>query len=113
MNDILLPRPTLTDRLIATGLFSAVMAIIVFFVFGIFQTFFAIPKKRAEIYALHQRIELLQAKVEDMESKNKGLQTAMNFDSLFTLLAKPQQMIDLKDLDDYIKNKSEFCLGEK
>ena len=113
MNDILLPRPTLTDKLIVTGLFSASMIIMVFFVFGIFQTFFAIPKKRAEIYELHQRVELLQAKVSGLEKRNKKLRTAMNFDSLFTLLATPQQMIDLKDLDDYIKNKSEFCLGEK
>lgn len=49
-------------------------------------------------------------KIKKLQKNIRELKIAMNYEKLFLLLAKPDTLTLLGDLEKYIKDKAEFCL---
>jgi len=90
-------------KLVGFALMLLSAAIMVFSIIGVYDSFWHVPAKNAAIYQLSQKNELLQA-------ENRKMKIAMRFENLFTTFANPNQMIDFKELENYICEKRGFCL---
>ena len=55
-------------------------------------------------------IERQDEQISELQTENEQLKTAMNFEKLFLLVAKPDSIMLLGDLQEQLKEKAGFCL---
>ena len=77
--------------------------IILFSIIGMIATCSTIPNQNNKIVTLEQQVKSLNAKINQYK-------VAMNYEKLFLLLAKPDTIMLMGDLEDYIESKADFCL---
>jgi predicted Holliday junction resolvase-like endonuclease len=92
-----------------------VVALVIFFVliiYSSFQMFLNIPTKNAEIELLKYKLKVADKALDETVQDEIQCRTALNFEKLFLLVAKPDSITLLGDLEKQIEDKAEFCLGE-
>jgi hypothetical protein len=102
-----------TDRAIVFGLMATSMFVAITFIYGLATFIWVMPEKRAEIRYLQARADTWHNRAIELEAAIEDYQRALNFEKLFLLVAKPDSITLLGDLEKQIENKAEFCLGEK
>jgi len=86
------------------------VVISLFVMYAIYAGVGILPAKRAEIATLQTDNEELKKNNAELQKINLGLKSAMNYEKIFLLLAKPDTIMLLGDLEKRIKEKGEFCL---
>ena len=107
-----LPKPSKSVPVIMLAMLICSCLILLFAIIGVYQAFFGVPGKKAEIQELQTISNIWQDRAVKAEATIEEYKVAMKLEDLFLLVADPQQIMDFEALDDYIKNKAEFCLGD-
>ena len=101
------------------ALFLCSACLTVFFVIGVYDAFWNVPAKVAEIAELTDERDHWQARAKELDKyigiQNKNIATqedkyrvACKLDHLFMMIADPDQVINFEALDGYIKTRKEF-----
>jgi len=69
-----------------------------------------VPDRNNEIQYYQDRASVWKSRAQELERLNDELKVSQNFEDLFLLCAQPRSMLNMKKLNDYVKNKKEFCL---
>lgn len=89
-------------------LISAV--IMIFCTAGIYNTFWGVPAKVERIAILEKQVEIWRYRSAELERYVERQKVAIHFDQFFMMIADPDQIINMADLEGYIEEKREFCL---
>lgn len=83
--------------------------IMVFCIIGIYDCFWNVPAKKAEIFSLTQQNELLQAAIIEKDKYIQHQKTAFRFENLFMLAADENDKMDFTMLEDMLCEKRGLC----
>lgn len=113
MNELLYGKANVWwGRLIFFGgcLLSAV--IMIFCIAGIYNTFWGVPAKVERIAELEKYVTVWRDRSTGLDKYIERQKVAMNFSNFFMMMADPDQIINMADLEGYIEEKRHFCLDE-
>lgn len=97
-------------RWLVMVLFSA--TIMIFSIIGVYDAFWSVPDKKTQIHNLVIEKQAWADRAIAAEAKIEDYQIALNFEKLFLLLAKPDTITLLGDLEKQIEEKAEFYLKD-
>ena len=101
-------QPSKLENFVVLGLSLASILIMLFFLYGIFACFWQVPHLKAKIHTLETKVELMSGQIDYLNSEIEKYRVANNFNDLFVMLANPNQMIDMSDLNKWLRDKREF-----
>ena len=108
----MIDEPTFAHKTFVFSVAGAALFITIMFFYGIVSLVILRPERNAEIAELQTQGDAWQARAKELEKAIEGYKVAMNFEQLFLLLADHDLIIEMGELENYIKNKAEFCLKE-
>lgn len=90
-----------------------VLAVLAWFIFyGVYASLWSAPKYRTKIVNLQIEKQAWQGRAITAEAQIEDYKVAMNYETLFLLMCKPDTITLIGDLEEQIKNKADFCLGD-
>ena len=91
---------------VVAGLIMCMLA-----VYGVMSIIVIVPKLQDKVESVQFRLEQVIEQKGNLEKLVSNLKRTQNFEDLFLILMTPKQMVDMKDLNEYIQSKKEFCWG--
>ena len=106
----MIPQTTWKEKTIVSTCIIVFCLIMVFFAYGVWAAIFSVPTYKAQSKYYKNRAEVWHSRAVELEKAVEDYQAAMNYEKLFLLIAKPDSIMLLGDLEERIKNKAGFCL---
>ena len=109
---VVLPKTSKSVPVIMLAMLICSCLVLLFAIIGVYQSFFGVPGKKAEIKELQTISNIWQDRAVKAEAKIEEYKVAMNLEKLFLLVAKPDTITLLGELEEELCNKAQFCLGK-
>ena len=107
-----LPKPGKSVPVIMLAMLSCSVLILAFAIIGIYQTSYGVPILKDKISDLQTQTILWRDRAIKAEAKIEEYKVAMNLEKLFLLVAKPDTITLLGDLEKELCAKAQFCIGK-
>ena len=108
----MIDKPTFAHKAFVTAVACAALFITTMFFYGIVSLVILRPERNAEIAELTDARDHWQARAKELEVAVSDYQVALNFERLFLLVARPDSVALLGDLEKQLENKADFCLQD-